>query len=134
MVVSRAGWGLVMGLALVAAIAWLALRPAGRVTIGSALTNGTSDATLRVDEPFRALLTLDRPLAAAGRVHVEVRRMDDDGERVERDYTARAGKGNDELFIAFPSTGRVVSSPGTFRVVFLLDGRALGTAWLRVVR
>jgi hypothetical protein len=123
----------VLGL-VVALAGYLAFRPQNRVTIGASLSGGTHAATLRLDEPFRALLALARPLEAAGRAHVEIRRVDGAGERVEREYTARASTGNDELFLAFPRTGSVVDGPGTFRVVFVLEGKELASGSMEVTR
>jgi len=115
-------------------LAFLVWRPTARVTIGSKVYGGSSEATLRLDEPFRALLSLDRPVATAGRVYMEIRRQGPEGEHVEREYTARVGKGNDELFVALPAVSRAVAGPGSFRVVFLLDGEELGAGALRVTR
>jgi hypothetical protein len=98
----------------------VACTPHGTVTVGGGFAKG--DGALRLDDPFRAVLALDRPLGRDARLDVELRK---DGT-LDKLLTVRAEAKNDEVYLAFPNTGRIVSGAGAYTIVFLLDGKPLG--------
>jgi hypothetical protein len=107
--------------ALVVVLLLLGCSPRGTVTVGTGFAKG--DGALRPDDPFRAVLALDRPLGRDARLDVEIRR----GDKLEKLLTVKAEAKNDEIYLSFPHTGRLVGAPGEFKITFLLDGKPLGT-------
>ncbi len=100
----------------------LGCSPHGTVTVGTGFAKG--DGALRPEDPFRAVLALNRPLGEDKRLDVEIRR----GDKLEKLLTVKAEGKNDEIYLSFPHTGRLVGAPGEFTITFLLDGKPLGSA------
>lgn len=110
------------------ALAWLGLRPRGRVLIGTSFAAAVDGNTaLAPGQPFRALLSLPGKLGHGGFVDLELHGAGDGGERLLQVIPVRAAGRDDEIVFAMADVTQLVGTArGQFRLVFTREGRALG--------